>query len=103
MSAPRFRVVAPGAAAFATALASELEGAPVTDCVVYVCGDHDAAVLGDLDELDADEWDRRGEHVLRDALAGLQDAFRTLSTPADASCSSRRRPGSPAHRHWCRS
>jgi 3-oxoacyl-[acyl-carrier protein] reductase len=79
MSTPRFRVVAPGAAVFATALAAELEDAPIADCVIYVCGDQDAAVLGELEALTADEWDRRGERVLRDALAGLQDAHRTLS------------------------
>ena len=79
MTTAGVRVVAPGASVFARELATELEGAPTADCVVYVCGDVDAAVLGALDETDADEWDRRGEQVLRDALTALQDAHRGLS------------------------
>jgi len=79
MSQPRLRVVAPCAVSFGAALAVELEGASTADCVVYVCGDVDAAVPGALDELDAAAWDRRGERVLRDALTALQDAHRALS------------------------
>jgi 3-oxoacyl-[acyl-carrier protein] reductase len=79
VTAPGFRVLAPGASAFASGLTTALADATVADCVVYVCGDEGAAVLGGLDTLGADEWDRRGERVLRDALAGVQDAHRTLS------------------------
>jgi 3-oxoacyl-[acyl-carrier protein] reductase len=73
------RVVAPGASAFGAWLAAELEDVPTAECVVYVCGDVEAAVVGVLDEVDADVWDRRSEQVLRDALTALQDAHRTLS------------------------
>jgi 3-oxoacyl-[acyl-carrier protein] reductase len=79
VTTPTFHVVAPGASVFARELTAALEGAPTADCMVYVCGDVDAAVLGALDEIDSDEWDRRGEQVLRDALAALQDAHRALS------------------------
>jgi 3-oxoacyl-[acyl-carrier protein] reductase len=79
MSEPNVRVVAPGASSFAARLVAELERTSAADCVVYVCGDEDAAVLGALDDLDADEWDRRSERVLRDALTALQDAHRVLS------------------------
>jgi 3-oxoacyl-[acyl-carrier protein] reductase len=44
-----------------------------------VCGDEGAATRGTLDTLGPDDWDRRAEQVLRDALAGLQDAHRELS------------------------
>ena len=47
--------------------------------MVYVCGDEDAATVGPLDALTPDEWDRRAERVLRDALAALRDAHRELS------------------------
>lgn len=80
MTAPRLEVFAPGASVFAAGLAAALEGASTTDCVVYVCGDVDAAVLGPLDDVDADGWDRRAEQVLRDALTALQDAHRALSS-----------------------
>jgi 3-oxoacyl-[acyl-carrier protein] reductase len=80
MSTSQVRVVAPGASEFAAELDAALAGAPTSDCVVYVCGDVDAAVLGALDDLDAAAWDRRGEQVLRDALTALQDAHRALSS-----------------------
>jgi 3-oxoacyl-[acyl-carrier protein] reductase len=73
------QVLAPGASAFATALAVELEGAPLTDCVVVVCGDEGAAVVEEISALGRDDWDRRAEQVLRDALAALQDAHRVLA------------------------
>jgi 3-oxoacyl-[acyl-carrier protein] reductase len=73
-------VLAPGASPFASELTAALEGTPVADCVVYVCGDEGAAELGTLEALAPDEWDHRGELVLRHALAGLQEAQRTLST-----------------------
>jgi 3-oxoacyl-[acyl-carrier protein] reductase len=79
MTTPTLRVVAPGASSFAAGLAAELDGATTADCFVYVCGDEDAAALGALDDLDADEWDQRSERVLRDALTALQDAHRALS------------------------
>ncbi|HLM17240.1 MAG TPA: SDR family oxidoreductase [Acidimicrobiia bacterium] len=79
MTAQQVRVVAPGASSFAAELTAALEGAPTGDCVVYVCGDVGAAVAGALDALDTDEWDRRAEQVLRDALTALQDAHRVLS------------------------
>ena len=80
MTTSRLRVIAPGASVFASELAAALEGASTTDCVIYVCGDVDAAVLGALDDVDADAWDRRAEQVLRDALTALQGAHRALSS-----------------------
>jgi 3-oxoacyl-[acyl-carrier protein] reductase len=80
MTTQQVRVVAPSASSFAAELAAELEGAATADCIVYVCGDVDAAVLGALDEVDADGWDRRGERVVRDALSALQQAHRALSS-----------------------
>jgi 3-oxoacyl-[acyl-carrier protein] reductase len=73
------RVVAPGASSFGDALAAALDGASLSDCIVFVCGDDGAAMLGVLDALAPDEWDRRAERVLRDALAAFQDAHRALS------------------------
>jgi len=80
MTTPMLRVVASGASSFTTELTAELEDVPTVDCVVFVCGDVDAAVLGPLDDVDADGWDRRAEQVLRDALTALQDAHRALSS-----------------------
>jgi 3-oxoacyl-[acyl-carrier protein] reductase len=73
------RVVAPGASSFASALRDALGDTDVPGCMVYVCANEEAATLGALDALAPDDWDRRAERVLRDALAGLQDAHRVLS------------------------
>jgi 3-oxoacyl-[acyl-carrier protein] reductase len=80
VTTPKVRVVAPGASSFGAALAAELDRATTANCVVYVCGDEGAAVRGELGALTPGDWDRRGEHVLRDALTGLQDAHRALSS-----------------------
>jgi 3-oxoacyl-[acyl-carrier protein] reductase len=79
VSSTSVRVVASGGSPFADELAAALDGATLADCVVHVCGDDGGAVAGELDTLGADEWDRRAEQVLRDAVHALQDAHRTLS------------------------
>jgi 3-oxoacyl-[acyl-carrier protein] reductase len=79
VSTPSVRVVASGSSAFSEALATALDGAALDDCVVHVCGDDGAAVVGELDTLGSDDWDRRADQVLRDAIAALQGAHRTLS------------------------
>jgi 3-oxoacyl-[acyl-carrier protein] reductase len=50
------------------------------EAVVHVCGDAAAIVPAPLDGTALEEWDRRGEHPLREALATFQAAHDHFAT-----------------------
>jgi 3-oxoacyl-[acyl-carrier protein] reductase len=66
------------AAALRARGADVVTGDGPVDAVVHVVTDPDGMVERPVAAMDVEEWDRRGDGVLRDAIAAAQDAHRRM-------------------------